>query len=232
MGNSCTIQSIPNDMLQQDACTANSENSDNEAQVKAKRKVLKISMLLLGPAESGKSTLLKQMKALYVNGFSAKERLSFISIIRQNLLVILLTILKEMEELRISFSEQDSEENAARFEELSETLEAKSDINEKLLAEMRTIIRDLLGDKGVQECISRDFEYYNLDSSRYFLDRSNDIMACDYLPNNEDIVRARKISTSMEEITFTKKMKKSDMVINLIDVGGQRSERKKMGINI
>ena len=34
-------------------------------------------------------------------------------------------------------------------------------------------------------------------------------MACDYLPNNEDIVRARKISTSMEEITFTKKMKKS-----------------------
>ena len=49
-------------MLQQDVCTANSENSDNEAQVKAKRKVLKISMLLLGPAESGKSTLLKQMK--------------------------------------------------------------------------------------------------------------------------------------------------------------------------
>jgi hypothetical protein len=34
-------------------------------------------------------------------------------------------------------------------------------------------------------------------------------MACDYLPNNDDIVRARKISTSMEEITFTKKMKKS-----------------------
>ena len=49
-------------MLQQDVCTANSENSDNEAQVKAKRRVLKISMLLLGPAESGKSTLLKQMK--------------------------------------------------------------------------------------------------------------------------------------------------------------------------
>ena len=50
----------------------------------------------------------------------------------------------------------------------------KTDINEKLLTEMRSIIRDLLGDKGVQECISRDFEYYNLDSSRYFLDRVSD----------------------------------------------------------
>ena len=43
---------------------------------------------------------------MYVNGFSAKERLSFISIIRQNLLVIIMTILKEMEELKIVFSEE------------------------------------------------------------------------------------------------------------------------------
>ena len=49
-------------MLQQDISNVNSEIVDNEAQVKAKRKLLKISMLLLGPAESGKSTLLKQMK--------------------------------------------------------------------------------------------------------------------------------------------------------------------------
>ena len=47
-------------------------------------------------------------QALYVNGFSAKERLSFISIIRQNLLVIIMTILKEMEELKIVFSEEVS----------------------------------------------------------------------------------------------------------------------------
>ena len=45
---------------------------------------------------------------MYVNGFSAKERLSFISIIRQNLLVIIMTILKEMEELKIVFSEEVS----------------------------------------------------------------------------------------------------------------------------
>ena len=43
-------------------------------------------------------------------------------------------------------------------------------------------------------------------------------MACDFLPNNDDIVRARKISTSMEEITFTKKMKKSVSAQNHFDV--------------
>ena len=56
---------IPNETLQQDNSNLISDEVDSDNQVKTKRKVLKISMLLLGPAESGKSTLLKQMKVSF-----------------------------------------------------------------------------------------------------------------------------------------------------------------------
>ena len=57
---------IPNDTLRQNAPNINFEAADSDVQVKTKGQVLKISMLLLGPAESGKSTLLKQMKVSVV----------------------------------------------------------------------------------------------------------------------------------------------------------------------
>ena len=74
---------------------------------------------------------------------------------------------------------------------------------------MRELFQALLIDNGVQECLSRDFEYHNLDSAGYFLTRIEDIFQQNYLPNDEDIVRVRKISTSMDKITFTRKMKRS-----------------------
>ncbi|MES1920977.1 hypothetical protein MHBO_002583 [Bonamia ostreae] len=45
-----------------------------------------IKVLLLGPGESGKSTLLKQMNNLYSKGYDEDETRSFIHIIRENLL--------------------------------------------------------------------------------------------------------------------------------------------------
>lgn len=84
-------------------------------------------------------------------------------------MVVFLTILKEMEELKIEFSETDTENNAALFEELSEYVETQ--MTESQLAQMRRIIEILLRDQGVQECRSRGFEYYHLDSSNYFIER-------------------------------------------------------------
>lgn len=55
------------------------------------------------------------------------------------------------------------------FEELSESIETQ--VNGGQLSQMQSIIHILLKDSGVQECISRDFEYYHLDSARYFIDR-------------------------------------------------------------
>lgn len=43
-------------------------------------------LLLLGPGDSGKTTLLKQMKILHGNGFSDEERQDNLKKIRQNII--------------------------------------------------------------------------------------------------------------------------------------------------
>ena len=70
----------------------------------------------------------------------------------------------------------------------------------------------------------------------------DDILSEDYVPRDEDIIRARNITRGMDKISFkqgvsinlhNKKvlfkylLKFQSLSINLIDVGGQRPERKK-----
>ena len=49
--------------------------------------------------------------------------------------------------------------------------------------------------------------------------------ARDYVPTDEDIIRARVKTTGISEVKFTVR----DLIYRVFDVGGQRSERKKVG---
>lgn len=107
---------VPKETLDEDTSTYDPNLPRAPSELKRKKSTaLNITMLLLGPAESGKSTLFKQMKILNLDGFSARERLSFIAPIRRNLMVIFLTILNEMEELKIEFKEEVNHSKIVRF---------------------------------------------------------------------------------------------------------------------
>lgn len=60
-----------------------------------KKKFKEIRLLLLGTADSGKTTLNKQMKILHSNGFTQSERLSFKAIIQSNMIFCMKDLLKE-----------------------------------------------------------------------------------------------------------------------------------------
>lgn len=61
-------------------------------------------------------------------------------------------------------------------------------------------------------------------STRYFLDRLDEIVAPDYLPKNEDILHTRvKTEKAYHHIFYPSEDK--DMSMALIDVGGQRELR-------
>ena len=61
----------------------------------------KINILLLGPAKSGKSTLIKQMQYFSGSSPSTEERKEYIKDITKNIFVTLQKIIKSMEELQI-----------------------------------------------------------------------------------------------------------------------------------
>lgn len=62
-------------------------------------------MLLLGAGESGKSTILKQMKLIHEGGYSRDERESFREIIFSNTVQSMRVILEAMESLELPLGE-------------------------------------------------------------------------------------------------------------------------------
>eukprot|EP00485_Elphidium_margaritaceum_P001572 CAMPEP_0202688084 /NCGR_PEP_ID=MMETSP1385-20130828/3624_1 /ASSEMBLY_ACC=CAM_ASM_000861 /TAXON_ID=933848 /ORGANISM="Elphidium margaritaceum" /LENGTH=401 /DNA_ID=CAMNT_0049342969 /DNA_START=42 /DNA_END=1247 /DNA_ORIENTATION=- len=60
-------------------------------------------------------------------------------------------------------------------------------------------------------------------SSAYFWDRLDAIQAPDYLPEPQDILMCRVVTTNLSEQKFVMQ----EEVIHIIDIGGQRSQRRK-----
>ncbi|KAI9813457.1 MAG: hypothetical protein M1827_004132 [Pycnora praestabilis] len=82
---------------------ARSQEIDKLLRQDGKKMRTTVKLLLLGAGESGKSTVLKQMKLLYSEGFSSNERLEYRVIIFSNLINAFKVILDAMEEMDISF---------------------------------------------------------------------------------------------------------------------------------
>lgn len=71
-----------------------------------------IKILLLGTGESGKSTIINQMKILHINEFTAQERLERVPIIRQNLHESMYDIVSNLERLGLSFDSPANQQSA------------------------------------------------------------------------------------------------------------------------
>ena len=65
-------------------------------------------------------------------------------------------------------------------------------------------------------------EYHLEDNAAYYLNDLERIAAPDYVPTVEDILRSRDMTTGIVENKFTFK----ELTFKMVDVGGQRSERK------
>ena len=84
-------------------------------------------------------------------------------------------------------------------------------------------IKDLWNDRGIKECYDRRREYQLIDSAKYYLSDIDRIAEPNYLPTKQDILRSRVATTGIVEHTFNLK----EIRFRMIDVGGQRSKRRK-----
>ncbi|CAF4440629.1 unnamed protein product [Rotaria sp. Silwood2] len=182
-------------------------------------------LLLLGAGESGKSTVVKQMKIKPVgiifneNGYTKEECLHFKPVIFSNTIQSMLAILHAMNRLQISF------ENINRKSDAEIVLtHAEIESNHEILPEIvGQAIQALWNDAGVQACFLRSREYQLNDSAAYYLNSLDRLIQSDYIPTQQDVLHTRVKTTGIVETTFTLKKHK----FRIVDVGGQRSERKK-----
>ncbi|KAJ3412514.1 guanine nucleotide-binding protein subunit alpha [Chytridiales sp. JEL 0842] len=94
---------------------------------------------------------------------------------------------------------------------------------EKVPASVVDAIKLLWADPGIQYCFSRSNEYQIIDSCPYYLNDVARFCEPNFVPNDQDILSARVMTTTITETRF----KVEGITFRVFDVGGQRSERKK-----
>ncbi|KAJ8041779.1 Guanine nucleotide-binding protein G(o) subunit alpha [Holothuria leucospilota] len=209
-------------------CAMSAEEREAVEKTKAIDKMLKdesvqadkvVKLLLLGAGESGKSTIVKQMKIIHESGFTEEDSKRFKPVVYSNTLQAMVAMIKAMKRLGVQYNSPERENDAKQVMEIMMTLQDSEPYSSSLSA---ALIR-LWKDPGIQEVFARSREYQLTDSAKYFLDSLERIGDPNYLPNEQDILRTRVKTTGIVETHFTFR----NLQFKLFDVGGQRSERKK-----
>lgn len=176
-----------------------------------------LKLLLLGTGESGKSTFIKQMRIIHGRGYSETDRKGFTRLVFQNIITAIQALINAMKSLKITYVDDN---NIAHAEKLCQ-LEA--DLVSSLEAWQVEAIRKVWHDHGVQICYDRRREFQLSDNAKYYLTDLDRITAPNYVPTEQDILRVRVPTTGIIEYPFDL----SKIIFRMVDVGGQRSERRK-----
>ncbi|KAI9842917.1 MAG: G-Protein alpha subunit [Sclerophora amabilis] len=197
---------------------ARTREIDRAIRIDEKKKASEVKLLLLGAGESGKSTVLKQMKLIYTAGFTKAEKEDWRPIIFANINNAFKVIIEAADELAIPV---ETDENSGHISliKLDRDLGAK----EPLPLEYLPAFKSLWVDPGVRQAITRGNEYALHDNLTYFFADIDRLFTKDYVPNDQDVLRSRLRTTGITETIF----ELGALTYRMFDVGGQRSERKK-----
>ncbi len=88
----------------------------------------------------------------------------------------------------------------------------------------KSIINSIWSDDAIKHSYSKRNLFYLNDSTEFFMLNLERICSMDYVPDIEDLLRVRQPTTSILEYKF----KLSGAYFLFVDVGGQRSERRKL----
>ncbi|CAG0878931.1 unnamed protein product [Darwinula stevensoni] len=200
---------------------AKKANRKIEEDIQKDKKLFKSThrLLLLGAGESGKSTIVKQMRILHVDGFSEEEKRQKVEDIKKNIRDAILTITGSMTVLTPPVA-LEHPENQWRVDYIQDVA-SQPDFDYPL--EFYEHCRVLWEDRGVRACYERSNEYQLIDCAKYFLDKVSVFADPNYTPTEQDILRCRVLTSGIFETKFT-----VDKVhFHMFDVGGQRDERRK-----
>jgi len=175
-----------------------------------------MKLLLLGTGDSGKSTFAKQMLISHNDGFNDTFIASFAPILKENCHQGMCDLL---------MFQRSSQRNLPTPEatKLATAIEAANG----LTPEVADLIHTLWNMAGMKDFLLAKAEAAQLQGGvagvEYYFAHAKRFGANDFVPTIDDILRARRKTTGICETSFVVQKVK----FTLVDVGGQRSERKK-----
>ncbi|KAJ2979931.1 hypothetical protein NUW58_g7079 [Xylaria curta] len=180
--------------------------------------------LILGTAESGKSTLLQGMKLLLEGNYTREEKLDFREIIWSNIVQSIRIILENMEFFELPLDDERTGYHVQTIFMQPANIETtpNSEVVEAILA--------LWLDTGFQSAYKRRHEYQvndSIDSTAHYVEEIQRLTALDYIPTDEDLLWARRKTTGIRETWFSDSALLQGLNCSFLDVGGARVERRK-----
>ena len=178
-------------------------------------------LLILGAANSGKSTLFKQMRMIHASGYKEAERRAYIPLIVSNIAESLKSILEIMKE---SMGEFYDNEIALHEEKLDYhcVISVVTQLNAE--EDLLHLMKKLCKDKSIRAYFANNRELIKMpEAAEYFFNNIDRIAKQGYIPSDQDILHARLKSTGIADLAI--RYEETNLVV--LDVGGQRSERRK-----
>lgn len=206
-------------------CGCNPKKDDQTP--KAKRHVY---VLLLGAAETGKSTMMRQMKIIHDNGMSTNSLLSYKNHVIRNVHNCIKALMKAVSDSGLPWSTEEASDAATVMNDLSaiswglEPEESGSGVSMALVPSDHIRLATILwNDQSAQQCWNKANEFNLPDSTAYYLSEIERITEESYIPTQDDVLRLRLPTKAVSVYDFTDK----DWTFQITDVGGQRGERRR-----
>uniref|UniRef100_S4RPI4 Guanine nucleotide-binding protein G(i) subunit alpha-2 n=1 Tax=Petromyzon marinus TaxID=7757 RepID=S4RPI4_PETMA len=149
-----------------------------------------------GAGESGKSTIVKQMKIIHEAGYSPEECRQYAAVVFSNTIQSIVAIVRAMASLKVLFA------NPA-----CATMECKSAainiFNIDIGQQINELLKEPVLSQHVPRLLSgRSREYQLNDSAAYYLNDVARISRADYVPTQQDVLRTRVKTTGIVETHF------------------------------
>lgn len=189
--------------------------------------LFKFKILLLGAGESGKSTIVKQLKYIHKLGLDAKEKAQVAQGLHQNVVECMKALIVQAKEFKDPDLTPQEEEISALLDEWSEL--------EPISPELGAKITTLFEGPAIQNAFARRDQFWLLDSFGYYMENLKRFCEPDFADKitEEDIVMARIRTTGIVRTNLKQKLVRENpfepeyLDFEVVDVGGQRNERKK-----
>ncbi|CDH56285.1 guanine nucleotide-binding protein alpha-3subunit [Lichtheimia corymbifera JMRC:FSU:9682] len=209
-----------------DICISSEERENRQRSIQIDRKIeqdllrqqRECKLLLLGSGESGKSTIVKQMKIIHQNGYTPDELRAWRPIVHKNLIDSAHDLIKCATKLELPLANTDAVATVQDYKLPTE------DTDQGIPDHIISAIETLWLDENTPTILERgSSQFYIMDSAAYFLSDARRVSKPEYLPSTDDVLHARLKTTGISETYFLM----GQLNVHMFDVGGQRSERKK-----
>ncbi|OBS76174.1 hypothetical protein A6R68_17370 [Neotoma lepida] len=205
--------------------------------------------------ESGKSTFIKQMRIIHGAGYSEEDKRGFTKLVYQNIFTAMQAMVRAMETLKILYKYEQNKANALLIREVD--VEKVTTFDHQYVNAIKTLwsdpgvqeCYDRRREFQLSDSANPQFVAYSAKSLSgvgvgsapcprcplspaapeqtplqcSYLTDVDRIATVGYLPTQQDVLRVRVPTTGIIEYPFDLE----NIIFRMVDVGGQRSERRK-----